>query len=399
MEQMSSVVENITGLFGRGFLTAGLLPIWVAAVCLISLLSTVLGLDGLIALTLMRPMKATLVVATAAATLLLLLAVVLRAVRSFVLSFFSGESRLLTGTGLAALLVVRERFRLRRLLVASEAVSDWNDEPQRLRGRLLAAPRAGVGVPATVPEVAVLLQQARTAALRAIGGIPVRRTDYDALVVRLFLLCGTVADNALPPIANQLTVIAETMAQMVSYPTNSALAAWHDQFGPRGLIRCTRIGNLMLAIDNYPYLRYSMEGGRLWPHIEQMSDEPVRQEIDLHRVQLETVLAHAAVFLLLVVVTVFAGPWIGMQFFVWLGSSLFFALLSYMLYRSSLPVADGLGKALCVACDLARHDILRKMGFEVPQDLPMEKEQWMQVSRLVAYGRGNPRYAATPAVP
>ena len=62
MEQISSVVENITGLFGRGFLTAGLLPIWVAAVCLISLLSTVLGLDGLIALTLMRPMKATLVV-------------------------------------------------------------------------------------------------------------------------------------------------------------------------------------------------------------------------------------------------------------------------------------------------------------------------------------------------
>jgi hypothetical protein len=394
---MTSVVDNITGLFGRGFITAGLLPIWVAGCCAAGLLAAAIGIDGLVSWVLLRPVRSLIVLATLAMTLLLLMAVVLRAARAPILAFFSGENWLLTITGISAVLVLLERRRSRQMLRNARTEMLWTREPDRVRALFVAASPPRPLAPTTLPEVPQLLEEARIAALTAAGGTPVDRQTYNDLLNRLLPLFGEVVDAALTPIVERLIELAETMALMERYYGTAAWATWLEQFGPRGIVRCTRLGNRLLAIDAYPYRRYQMEGSILWPHIQQLADDALREDIGAHRVQLEMVLANAMIFLLLAIVTAMIGPWLALHWFIWLTAAVVFGALSWLFYRSGIMMADALGKTLCVACDLVRQDILRKMGFQVPADLPAERAQWVEVSRLVAFGDGMPTF--TPPAP
>ena len=100
---MESLIGNITGLFGRGFLLAGLLPVLVACVAVAAMLTAVIGLNGIVGLVLLRPGDTLVVICAIWLVILFVIAQVLRAVRGSILQFFSGDSLLLKITGLAEL--------------------------------------------------------------------------------------------------------------------------------------------------------------------------------------------------------------------------------------------------------------------------------------------------------
>ena len=396
MKQMTSVVDNITGLFGRGFITAGLLPILVAGCYIGVLWTTVIGIDRLAGWVPHSPTRSVIVIGIFAAMLLLVMALLLRAARTVILAFFSGENWFLGLPGIRDVLIRPEQRRSRRLLdgATSVTVPEWEKEPDALRGRFRDAPLSKASAPDTCLEISRLLQDSRKAYLAAASGEKYCRKEYNALLNRLLPLFGKVKQAALSPINQEMIALAEAMAMRERYTRTAPLATWLEQFGPSGIVRCTRLGNRLLAIDAYPYRRYHMEGSIFWPHVEQLADGSLREDINSHRAQLEMILSYAAVFLVLAVGTALIGRWVGLHWFVWLAATVVAAISSWLFYRSGIVMADALGKTLCMACDLLRQDVLRKMGLEVPPDLPAERQQWVEVSRLVAYGNGFPRYAS-----
>ena len=368
----------------------GLLPIWVAASCLAALLSATIGLNGLIGLILLHSSRILIGGGGAAVTFFLLLAIVLRAMHSRILDFFSGDSWWLSITGIATLLRFFERRRSSGLLRRANVALVWEGEPERLRHRLAQIPPPPPNAPATVPGLHPLLEAARQGALDAAEGRIVLKQYYDDLVDRLAALYGMVMDAALSPIAERMTVLATAMQEGERYESASARAAWDEQFGPPGVVRPTRLGNLLLAIDAYPYRRYRMDGILFWPHIEMQADDRLRDAIADYRVQLEMILAHAAVFLGLAVFTALAAPWAGLSVALCSTAAAVFAVLAWLFYKSSIRVAEVLGTTLRAACDLLRHKVLREMGFAIPVDMPAERAQWTEASQLVAFGQGNP---------
>jgi hypothetical protein len=329
---------------------------------------------------------------SAVLVLSLVMALVLRAMHTRLMEFFSGDSTILVVTLIWWPLRFLERRRAQDLLTRANAHTEWEGEPARLRSRLAIIPNVP-GRPPGHADVAPLLADATAAALDAIGGVWVSHQTYVDLANRLAALYVVVADAALSPIVLQVMTLAETMELMAQYPSISALALYYEQFGPRGVLQPTRLGNRMRAIEIYPYRRYEMDGAVFWPHIEALADETLRDDIADQRTQLEMVLATTAVFLVLSLATALCGPWVGLSFKLSVVAAIAFAVLSWLFYEASLRVATALGTALCVACDTTRHEILQKMGLRLPANLNEEKSQWREASRLVAFGQGNPTFA------
>ena len=62
-------------------------------------------------------------------------------------------------------------------------------------------------------------------------------------------------------------------------------------FGPDGLLRPTKLGNILLATDAYPMRCYGMDGSLFWVHVETLVETDLRDDIQGQRLQLETALA------------------------------------------------------------------------------------------------------------
>jgi len=169
------------------------------------------------------------------------------------------------------------------------------------------------------------------------------------------------------------------------------------EYGPSEITEATRLGNTLLALDNYPYKRYWMEGSVFWPHIEQMMSGGLLDDIQNQRILLDFVLALASALLLSAVVALLIGPWIWLHP-VWIFVSAVEVGLSYLVYCVfSLFAAEALSRALRAGCDLYRQDLLLALGVKVPQNLDRERMRWRQLSQLVIYGEtGGLRFRDRP---
>jgi hypothetical protein len=393
MGSISPILTNFAGLFGRGFILAGALPVLIGCISVFSVLAIAIGFEGLTAILLLRPTSSLTVLLIATSAGFILVAVVAHGMRDIILKFFSGDAKALYWIGLAALFSARQRRRYQRRLTQA-LPGPWHDAPAALMERLNRAPHASAqALPGNDQIVSALKSDVARLTGRVAAGRRIKWTDYDKLAARLVLLYGRYTDEDLSVIDEELAKIAETMELRDVSPVSAARAELRDEFGPRGLVKPTRLGNTLLALDYYPFARYGLDGGLFWSHLEGLADEHVRGEIAEKRVQLDMVLAHAAVFLFVGLSTLFAGPWLGLRWVAWCGLGIFFLLLSRAFYSAGVRTASSLARSSRAVCDLLHHELLKKLGCKIPMNLVEEREIWDQLNRLVAFGEGAIPYA------
>lgn len=366
-----------------------MLPVLVGSMFVYMVFGLAIGFDDLGSLLFLRPTHSVILVSTMISASLLLFGIVIYTMRDIILRFFSGDSRLIRRTGIAALLTARQRRRYikrRRQTVPQNnwryLLEDLKDRFDRVQNPALASPPANDD---TVRELHSAVARAVSRAIRERG---VRPREYEELSARLILLCSQYSSGSLRRISQELTDIAEIMEWREIFPVSSAKAELQDEFGPPGLFKPTRLGNTFLALDYYPYIRYKLDGGLFWPHLENLADEHVRAEIAEKRVQLDMVLAHSVIFLALGLSIIVVGPWIEPGNLSWALAGSSSLVLSRAFYTSGVHVAASLARSSRALCDLFRHELLKKLGFAVPPNLAEERRLWDQLSRLVAFGAG-----------
>ena len=148
-----------------------------------------------------------------------------------------------------------------------------------------------------------------------------------------------------------------------------------------GLLRPTRLGNVLLATDAYPMRCYGMDGSLFWVHVETLADERLRNEVASQRLQLEIALAYATVFLLLTAACILLAPWIGIPAIMWGTAAALFAIASRAFYRSGVFTAEILSNSLCAACDLVRAELLERLT----KTTPTERDEWIKIGQRTAY--------------
>ena len=160
-------------------------------------------------------------------------------------------------------------------------------------------------------------------------------------------------------------------------------------YGSWGTILPTKLGNIVAAYNQYPYTRYKIEGEFLWPRLMQVTPEVFNETIQDKKAFLDFALAMATGFLVSAVSILIYGPLLRMDeatLAAWPLISASMLVAMYLSYRSAIMAARDFGDILRAACDLFRLDLMKALQRPHPADLQEEREQWIELSQLMAYG-------------
>lgn len=153
-------------------------------------------------------------------------------------------------------------------------------------------------------------------------------------------------------------------------------------------VRATRLGNTLAAAEDYPHQVYRLDSVLWWPRLTPLLPEDFRGQIDaaltpmLALINLSFLFAAAAILGGL-------GVLISDLFFadqpIWLFVLVFAGglLLAWFCYQGAVSQAAGYGNLIRVAFDLYRHEILKQMRIDVPDNLMDEGELWTALNQWV----------------
>lgn len=147
----------------------------------------------------------------------------------------------------------------------------------------------------------------------------------------------------------------------------------------------TRLGNIFAIIEEYPSVRYGMDGMVFWPRLLPVLPEKHATVIGHEKTNFDFLINLSLLSIVL------AGEMLGtFAYNSWEPAFAFygvgFAVLSYMLYRAATMNIIAMGELINSAFDLFRHDILRKMQLRVPATIEEERELWFRLSNYIASG-------------
>lgn len=150
------------------------------------------------------------------------------------------------------------------------------------------------------------------------------------------------------------------------------------------LLKPTRLGNVLVAAEEYSHQVYRLDAVLWWPRLSILLPEMVRVQIDTALTPMLTVLNLSIIFTLsaltggiifardqrwlLCVVILLAGLW-----------------LAFMCYLAAINQAEVYGKLVRVAFDLYRHEILRQMHIPVPDNVVDERLMWDLLTQWLYY--------------
>jgi hypothetical protein len=144
-------------------------------------------------------------------------------------------------------------------------------------------------------------------------------------------------------------------------------------------VQPTLFGNVMATAAEHPRLAYSMEGHLWWPRLSPLVPDLFQEVLGGAQAPMMGLLNLSVVFTMLAligaVVLVAGGQW-AVAIAVLVGG----LILAWLCYRAAVSQAAELGSLLRVGFDLYRHEILRQMDQEVPDDLEAERALWVQLT-------------------
>jgi hypothetical protein len=176
----------------------------------------------------------------------------------------------------------------------------------------------------------------------------------------------------------------------------------------------TRFGNIFRAAETYSVMRYGIDAGRLWPRLVCVIPEEYYEKVEQSNNRLAFVVNCSILALLL---GVLCGLAAGYQYligrFALLGRDelLYFVpicpsltkiyfqraliylvicavmiVVSWLMYRASLPIVVQYGNMIRSSFDLFRFDLLRQLNLELPKDSDTEYDLWRKISEFIAIG-------------
>jgi len=380
-------LDKIGGTLDKQFLVAALFPILVGTFALGSAVAAALSLEGVVAWFSGRSASAQLAMTTAGTITLLLLAFVLRVLRVAVLRFWSGE---LLFSGFRSYCTERQALKRARLQLEARKKNPWKQSLQRMNAILEDTTKPRIPPPPDPPAcLLALLRDARALRARVELRHDLDRPTFDAMLDRLRVATAWTREESIGLIHEPLSRAAEAMEKSTNARIGEARIKLDNDFGIETLEPAgTRLGNILRAIDSYPFTRYQMEGSVFWPLLETVMKRVLLDDIRDQRALLDMALALTTLFTLLSLLLIFCGPWIAVN----AASScipigLVYAGMAAVFYHASVQAALTLGRSMRAGCDLYRLDLMRALGREMPATLTAETEQWEELSRLTLYGK------------
>ena len=97
-------------------------------------------------------------------------------------------------------------------------------------------------------------------------------------------------------------------------------------------------------------------------------------------------------------ITALAGPWLWSNWELWEILTMVAFLISYIFYRVALVAADQFGELVCSSFDLFHLDLLTALRQQDPEisrphngtlTVPLERQMWRQLNRLLNFGDSN----------
>lgn len=216
------------------------------------------------------------------------------------------------------------------------------------------------------------------------------RSQFNALVEEVCNAYQNYENSSIEELDFLLCYVAKRNDQIESIPVQTAEVELDCFFGPATDPLPTALGNIIRALDAYPFTRYAIEGGVFWPHLQHVIKGDLREDVIYQRMLLDMCLALTSLFALLVGATLLLGPWLFSDQ-VWVLYLIGFIGLSLIFYHTGIQAALAFSRAMRAAYDVFRFDLLGALGVRAPKDLNDEREKWERFSVLAAYGYGRAR--------
>ncbi len=149
------------------------------------------------------------------------------------------------------------------------------------------------------------------------------------------------------------------------------------------LVKPTRLGNVLVASEEYPHQLYQLDAVLWWPRLAALLPETFRTQVDT---ALTPVLAMLNLSMMLTVLAFGGGIAVLLTNRLWwLLGAIFFGgfLLARVCYLAAVSQAVDYGESVRVAFDLYRHDILKQMHIPLPDNLFKERLLWDLLNKWV----------------
>ena len=168
--------------------------------------------------------------------------------------------------------------------------------------------------------------------------------------------------------------------------TDSAQSHGFPRF-PRNstLLKPTRLGNVLVAAEEYPYQLYRLDAVIWWPRLITLLPERLRSQLDTALTPLVSLL-NLSMILILVALGGGATTLLTDRRW-WLGVLVIIGGLALArgCYLAATNQAMDYGQLIRVAYDLYRHDILKQMHVPTPENLVEERLLWETLNTMMYY--------------
>ncbi len=150
----------------------------------------------------------------------------------------------------------------------------------------------------------------------------------------------------------------------------------------------TAIGNIIKSFEDYPVKRYGIDAVNLWPRMFNiLQKDGFFTAINNEKVTLDFLANTGFVTIIFAIEMLFAFAFLDHSFLL-LMCCMISVVICYILFYSTVAVAQDWGRLVCCAFDLYRDDLRKALKLPViaDNDLEAEKKLWSEISHFIIYG-------------
>jgi len=158
----------------------------------------------------------------------------------------------------------------------------------------------------------------------------------------------------------------------------------YQRFPPADLrdrVLPTRVGNILLSAEIYPYVRYGIDAVLVWPRLYQVAPDSFRNVLAAARTSMDQLVSLLACGLAFAAV----GTATALVLLPWYAAPLCFAAgmaLAIASYRGLVSACIPYAETVRTGFDIYRKDLLTAIGWQMAPSLEAERYQWAQIGDL-----------------
>ncbi len=165
---------------------------------------------------------------------------------------------------------------------------------------------------------------------------------------------------------------------------DAARSRLYFEFPPHeGLLLPTRLGNVLRAAEEYSYRVYGVDAAIWWPRLSEVMTDRFRASVQGAFIPMVALLNLTTAFLLVALLGGGVLVVMGDRWEVFVAVFVGGLVTANFCYRAAVAQAGAYGRWIRAAFDLYRHDLLEKIGLEVPAALGREYQLWRALNHWV----------------